>query len=108
MPSYPIFKTVIEQTLQARVEPEYRFHPVRRWRFDFAVPEHMLAIEVEGGSYVQGRHTRGKGFAADMEKYNTATLMGWSVLRYTPQQVDKCMEDMKIMKNVIKNKSNDS
>lgn len=65
---------------------EYRFHPKRRWRFDLAIPEHKIAIEIEGGAWSNGRHTRGKGFIKDMEKYNAATVLGWKVLRYTPQQ----------------------
>jgi very-short-patch-repair endonuclease len=59
----------------------------RRWRFDFAWLDRMLAVEVEGGVYVQGRHTRGSGFTADIEKYNAATLMGWRVLRVTPEHI---------------------
>jgi len=48
----------------------------------------MLAAEIEGGAWTQGRHTRGKGFIADMEKYNCAVLMGWHILRFTPTQVE--------------------
>lgn len=65
---------------------EYRFSGTRDWRFDFACPELMLAIEVEGGAYTHGRHTRGTGFINDMEKYNAAAVLGWRLLRYTPQQ----------------------
>lgn len=68
-------------------EREYRFHDTRRWRFDFAWPAHKLAVEVEGGGYSQGRHTRGDGFEKDMEKYNEAITAGWAVLRVTPDQV---------------------
>lgn len=64
---------------------EHKFHPVRRWRFDFAFVAQKLAIEVEGGVWTGGRHTRGYGYAADCEKYNAATLLGWSVLRYVPK-----------------------
>lgn len=68
-------------------ESEYRFHPGRRWRFDFAWPDRMLAIEVEGGTYTSGRHNRAAGFAKDCEKYNEAAIAGWTVLRFTGEQV---------------------
>ena len=68
-------------------EPEYAFARQlgRRWRFDFAWPALMLAVEVDGGSWVPGggRHTRGAGFEADHDKFNRATLLGWRVLRFT-------------------------
>lgn len=64
--------------------PEHRFHPRRKWRFDYAWPGLSVALEIEGGIWTQGRHTRGAGFLKDMEKYNTATLMGWQVYRCTP------------------------
>jgi very-short-patch-repair endonuclease len=66
---------------------EYKFHPERRWRFDFAYPIIKVAIEVEGGTWAGGRHTRGYGFEADCEKYNEAALAGWSVIRVTPKMV---------------------
>lgn len=68
-------------------EAEYRFHPSRRWRFDYALPAHSVAIEVEGGVWTQGRHTRGKGYLGDLEKYNEAQILGWRILRFTPGQV---------------------
>lgn len=67
---------------------EYVFAPPRRWRYDFAWPEHRLAVEVEGGSWVGGRHVRPKAFEADCEKYAEATLLGWRVLRVTGAMVE--------------------
>jgi hypothetical protein len=63
---------------------EHRFHATRRWRFDYAWPEHRIALEVEGGVWTGGRHTRGAGFLGDMEKYNAAGEQGWRVFRVTP------------------------
>jgi len=59
----------------------YRFHPARRWEADFAYPDLWLLIEIEGGEWASGRHTRGSGFIADCEKYAEAQIAGWRVLR---------------------------
>lgn len=75
------------RTAHLHVEQEYRFHKVRRWRIDYYLPAYRLAIEIEGGAWTRGRHTRGKGFIGDMEKYNALTLDGIALLRYTPSQV---------------------
>lgn len=64
-------------------EAEYRFAPGRRFRFDYAWPDYMAAVEIEGGTWSNGRHTRGAGYEADCIKYNIATLKGWRVLRFT-------------------------
>lgn len=69
-------------------EQEYKFHPERKWRFDFAFPEEKIAIEVEGGLFSQGRHTRGRGYIGDMQKYNAAVCLGWRVLRYGTGQIN--------------------
>jgi very-short-patch-repair endonuclease len=70
-----------------RPEAELRFHSTRRWRFDLAWPTHKLAVEVQGGVFVQGRHSRGAAQVADMEKLNAAQLAGWRVLQVTPKQI---------------------
>lgn len=68
-------------------EAEYKFHPKRKWKFDFAFVHHKVAIEIEGGVWTSGRHTRGSGFVKDMEKYNAATELGWRILRFTPSEM---------------------
>lgn len=68
---------------------EHLFHPTRKFRFDYAWIDRKIALEVEGGVWIQGRHTRGSGFVKDMEKYNLACVLGWKVLRFTPQQLRK-------------------
>ena len=66
-----------------KLTPEHRFHPTRRWRFDRAHPVALVAIELEGGIWTGGRHTRGSGYVGDCEKYNAATLENWAVFRFT-------------------------
>lgn len=69
-------------------EREFRFAPPRRWRFDFAIPQHRLAIEVEGGVWgKKSRHTTATGYTADLNKYNNAIFHDWRVLRYTTDMV---------------------
>lgn len=66
---------------------EHRFHPGRKWRFDFASPELKVAVEVEGGIFSQGRHNRAMTYAGDCDKYNAAAMLGWVVLRITEVQL---------------------
>lgn len=69
-------------------EFEYRFDAVRKWRFDFAYPDRMLAIEVEGVLWRSaGRHQTAYGLEMDCQKYNSAILQGWRVLRFTQRMV---------------------
>lgn len=66
---------------------EHRFHPVRKWRFDFADPARKLALEIEGLTREGGRHQRPKGFVEDCKKYAEAMLLGWRLIRVTPGMV---------------------
>lgn len=64
--------------------PEYRFHPTRRWRMDYAWVEERVFLEVDGGVWTRGRHTRGDGWTKDTEKLNEASVAGFRALRCTP------------------------
>lgn len=66
---------------------EFRPVPTRRWRVDFAWPDRLVAVEIEGGTWINGRHNTGVGFQADCEKYSTLAIEGWCVIRATGQQV---------------------
>lgn len=86
-PKSDFFTMLCRSDLKVECIKEHKFHPIRKWRFDYAIPEHKIALEVEGGVWTGGRHTSPKGFLGDMEKYNTATIMGWRVLRTTPEEL---------------------
>lgn len=82
--SEALFLALVKRAKLPRPEPEHQFAPPRRWRFDYAWPAQRVALEVEGGVWTGGRHTRGSGFLKDMEKYNRAASLGWRVVRCTP------------------------
>jgi hypothetical protein len=64
---------------------EYLFAADRKWRFDWAWLRRQVALEVNGGIWIQGRHTRGSGYLRDLAKLNEAQILGWIVLQRTPQ-----------------------
>ncbi len=66
---------------------EFRFHPTRKWRFDYAIPVLKIAIECDGGVWTGGRHVSPQGYLKDMEKFNAAAELGWVVLKFTPQNL---------------------
>lgn len=68
-----------------KVVKEYKFLKNRKFRFDIAIPDIMVAIEYEGGIYQRGRHVSPAGYNRDCEKYNLAQINGWKVLRYTTE-----------------------
>lgn len=79
------------------LDTEVRFHAKRKWRLDYCHLPTRTAIELEGGAYSKGRHTRGKGFVQDCEKYNAAAALGYTVFRLatgmvTPKHVGQIIE----------------
>lgn len=68
---------------------QHKFHPTRKWRWDFAWPEWKLAVEIQGGSWVGGGHNTALGQANDYEKHNEAVRLGWRTLFFnTPMLKD--------------------
>lgn len=70
-------------------EPEHMFHDSRKWRIDYAWPDDKVALEVEGGVWTRGGHTRGSGFMKDVEKYNEVALHGFVLIRTVPDDLFK-------------------
>lgn len=65
---------------------EYRFCE-RRWRVDYAWVDAKVALEIEGGIWEQGRHNRPVSMIKEMAKYNRLSVLGWRLIRCTPQDV---------------------
>ena len=68
---------------------EHRFHPTRKWRFDYAWPDHKIAVEIEGGIWMKGRgaHSWPVNIIRDMEKQNEAGKLGWRIFRFQPKDL---------------------
>ena len=74
---------------------EHQFHDVRNFRFDWAIPSLMIAIEYEGIFSKKSGHTTVTGYTKDCVKYNLATVNGWKVLRYTAKNYKQIGHDLK-------------
>jgi hypothetical protein len=83
----PLFSTLCVAAGLPMPIAEYRFAPPRRWRFDYCWPDLKLALEVQGGIFTRGRHTRGAALLREHEKLNAAAALGYRVLFVTPQQL---------------------
>jgi hypothetical protein len=68
-------------------EREVVFHPVRLWRFDLAWKPLKFAVEVDGGIWTGGRHSRGGGYEEDCIKFGEAAALDWTVIRVTPGMI---------------------
>lgn len=79
-------------------EKEYVFHPTRKWRADWAIPELKVLVEYEGLFSEKSGHTTINGFIKDCEKYREAAKLGWKVLRYTQKCYTKLSEDINEIK----------
>jgi hypothetical protein len=79
--SAPLLLQIRMAQLDEGMSLEHVFHPTRKWRLDIAWPHKRLYVEIEGGVWTAGRHGRGAGIVADMEKQNAAVVLGWKPLR---------------------------
>ena len=92
-------ETLLQHKLPTSIT-QYRFASPRRWSFDFAWPDMRIVVEIEGGTWVNGRHSTGIGFGKDCEKYNAATLMGWRVFRFTTNHL-KTLYPIQLLKSCL-------
>ena len=80
---------------------EYKFCPTRRWRADYAWIDEKVIVEIDGGIWTRGRHSRGYGMRKDNEKLNEAQKLGWRVFRFEPIQL-RNGEAQTFLKEVLK------
>ena len=80
---------------------EYKFHPKRRWRLDFAWIDQKIGVEVEGGIWLpRSGHNTGVGISRDVEKGNALTLLGWKLIRVTGKMI-KSGEALNIIESIL-------
>lgn len=77
-----------------RFEKEYKFS-TRKYRADFAIPEHKILIEYDGLNSKKSGHTTLVGFTSDTEKINLAITLGWRVLRFTCLNYENVLTEIK-------------
>lgn len=98
--------------LPEQPQQQFRFHPTRRWRFDFAWPELRVAVEIQGGEFRRGRHGRGKGLRSDAEKFRAAARLGWFLLPIAGTELDQrpkqVMDDVRevLLQRLIRHPTN--
>ena len=80
-------RLLLEQAKGYGAVAELVFYPGRRYRIDVAFPAQKLAVEIEGGGWINGRHSRGTGIETDAEKSALLAIQGWRLMRVTPKQV---------------------
>jgi very-short-patch-repair endonuclease len=86
----------IEETLAFQMKAynldplrQYKFHPKRKYLADFCIPEHLLIVECNGGTWMaKSGHSTGIGISRDYEKSNCAQKMGYRYLQYTRKEVE--------------------
>lgn len=101
-PKNDFFCALVRSDLKLDIVTEHRFHPTRRWRFDYAILEYKIAIEKDGGVWMKGggAHSRPQNILRDMEKLTQASLLGWTVIRRTPEQL-KTNETLEMIKQAV-------
>lgn len=97
-----IFRQVCRTMRLPEPQPEFAFHPARKWRIDFYFEANgrKVALEVEGGVFTGGRHTRAAGFLGDIEKYNHLAMQQIFLVRCTPSNLMK-LETLNVVKAVL-------
>ena len=77
----------------------------RKWRFDLAIPDYRIALEIQGGIFIAGRHSRGASLLKEWDKLNCAAAMGWRVIYCQPKDV-KSGRAYNLIMDVINGRTN--
>jgi len=99
-----LFNLLLKDFCKGKYEliTEFRFAKPRRWRSDFYIKELNALIEMEGINSVKSRHTSITGYTNDCEKYRSASIAGFIILRYTVLDYTKVIDDLKKIEDANK------
>ena len=78
---------------------EYRFHPKRKFRLDFAHIPSKVGIEIQGAIWTLGAHSSGAGLQRDYEKMLVAAACGWQILPISAADINE--STLKLVKKII-------
>lgn len=86
------YKAILVQQCEIaglKLEPEFKFHPERKFRADWLIAGSNVLVEYEGGLFSSGKrgHSSISGIHRDCEKANLAQILGYTVIRVTPKHV---------------------
>lgn len=70
------------------------------WRYDFFFPDYDLAVELNGGTWVNGGHNRGNHLQSEYRKINASALLGHTLLIFDTGMV-KSGEAVQRVKAII-------
>lgn len=73
------FEAVWQRCGGPELETEHYFDNERLWRADYRIGRWL--IELDGGVFTGGRHTRALGYIEDCMKLNRAAMLGYQVIR---------------------------
>jgi hypothetical protein len=77
-----------QQLRQANIQYEEQFTlPGLNQRWDVCLRPWGLLLEVQGGTWINGKHNRGQGYQDDCTKARLAMLRGWKTIWLTAQDV---------------------
>jgi very-short-patch-repair endonuclease len=90
VPSEELEREFLRLVRRVRLPKPVRQQPQGRFRIDFAYPDLLIAIEVDGWN----SHGTPAALAADLKRQNALVLRGWTILRFTWRQLIDMPDDV--------------
>jgi very-short-patch-repair endonuclease len=80
----------VDPSATAEVPFSHFLPTARKFRADYLCQRLRIIVEVNGGQFTGGRHTRGgKGYETDLTKINLAQAYGYKVFQFTYEMLSR-------------------